>query len=379
MAKKRRKPSPRRRPVGSAGSRPSASTARSTCGPSARPGFRRSGGSSGSWAAAASAQSSGCSAEVSGRRPANAAPSDGELWSSSQPSTSPRRTRWCADLGVDPVGTDARDGRASRHDQRRNARRRRREAALEGRSDAGRIKARRTEAIHRRQPGPDRRPGRQRSGRTAAHPHVPRRSVARPTSGIDAHLSRWPTRPRTGPPSSAARRRSSCEVHPTGRDGHPQPVPSDRTHGELPRCKSPSRFTRHGWPGPRSSAGPGPPGRPGSPAARLGLGNGRPAGCASPTTRARHRGAVRPGRASPGPAPAGSGRRLGAAGGGAGRGRAEGRPAVARLGVEADPGPEGDPDQLRQEEGAALEDRGMDPAAGRGGVPVRPARSTSTR
>ena len=51
---------------------------------------------------------------------------------------------------------------------------------------------------------------------------------------------------------------------------------------------------------------------------------------------------------------------------------AAGREAVARLGVEADPGPEGGPDRLRQEEGAALEDRGMDAPAGRGRVPVRP-------
>ena len=87
-----------------------------------------------------------------------------------------------------------------------------------------------------------------------------------------------------------------------------------------------------------------------------------------------HRGAVRPGRASPGPAvePAGSGRRLGTAGGGPRRGRPEGRQAIAGLGVEADPRPEGGTDRLRQEEGAAFEDRGMDPAAGRGGVPVRP-------
>ena len=40
--------------------------------------------------------------------------------------------------------------------------------------------------------------------------------------------------------------------------------------------------------------------------------------------------------------------------------------------VEAGARPEGDADRLRQEEGPALEDRGMDPAAGRGGVPVRP-------
>ena len=45
------------------------------------------------------------------------------------------------------------------------------------------------------------------------------------------------------------------------------------------------------------------------------------------------------------------------------------------MGVEADPGPEGSPDRLRQEEGVALEDRRMDAPAGRGGLPVRPGAS----
>ena len=96
----------------------------------------------------------------------------------------------------------------------------------------------------------------------------------------------------------------------------------------------------------------------------------------SPTTRhpSPRRGAVLPGRPCPGPAdsPAGSGRRLGTADRRAGRGRADGRAAVVGLGVEADPRPEGDSHRLREEEGAAVEDRRMDPAAGRGGLPVRP-------
>ena len=85
-----------------------------------------------------------------------------------------------------------------------------------------------------------------------------------------------------------------------------------------------------------------------------------------------HRGAVPPGTARPGPARSGSGRCLGAAGGGAGRGRAEGREAAPGLGLEAGARPQGDPDRLRQEAGAALEDRGVVLAGSGGRVPVRP-------
>ena len=63
---------------------------------------------------------------------------------------------------------------------------------------------------------------------------------------------------------------------------------------------------------------------------------------------------------------------LGAPGRRAGPRRADRREAVPRLGVEAGPGHERPADRLREEEGAALEDRRMDAAAGRGGVPVRP-------
>ena len=45
------------------------------------------------------------------------------------------------------------------------------------------------------------------------------------------------------------------------------------------------------------------------------------------------------------------------------------------LGLEAGPRPQGDADRLREEAGAALEDRGMDPAAGRGSLPVRPGQA----
>ena len=82
-----------------------------------------------------------------------------------------------------------------------------------------------------------------------------------------------------------------------------------------------------------------------------------------------------PGRAGPGPAvePAGPGRRLGAADRRAdGRGRADGRSAAPGLEQQAGPRRQGPDPQLRQEERPAVEDRRLEPAAGRGGVPVRP-------
>ena len=82
-----------------------------------------------------------------------------------------------------------------------------------------------------------------------------------------------------------------------------------------------------------------------------------------------------PGRACPGPAvdPAGPGRRLGAADRRAdGRGRADGRAAAPGLEQQAGPRRQGADPELRQEERTAVEDRRLEPAAGRGGVPVRP-------
>ena len=86
-------------------------------------------------------------------------------------------------------------------------------------------------------------------------------------------------------------------------------------------------------------------------------------------------GTVLSGRACPGPAvgPAGSGRRLGAADRRAdGRGRPDGRSAAPGLEQQAGPRCQGSDPELRQEERAAVEDRRMEPPAGRGGVPVRP-------
>ncbi len=70
--------------------------------------------------------------------------------------------------------------------------------------------------------------------------------------------------------------------------------------------------------------------------------------------------------------PAGSGRRLGAADRRAGRGRADGRSAAPGLEQQAGPRRQGADPELRQEERPAVEDRRLEPAAGRGGVPVRP-------
>jgi hypothetical protein len=119
-------------------------------------------------------------------------------------------------------------------------------------------------------------------------------------------------------------------------------------------------------------ARPGAAGRPGDPAAGFRASADRPG--PGPGHRPRGRRVVRPGRSSPGPAvePAGSGRCLGARAPGRG-GQPTGRwQAAPRLGRQAGPGHEGADHRMGEEEGAALEDRRMDPAAGRGGLPVRP-------
>ena len=88
----------------------------------------------------------------------------------------------------------------------------------------------------------------------------------------------------------------------------------------------------------------------------------------TPTTMRRSR--TRKGVPRPG------GSRIGATPGspspGRGRQPAGRRRQLLGWAVEAGPRPEGDADRLREEEGAAHQDRRMDPAPGRGGLSVRP-------